>query len=154
MAENTFPGRFGGSNAFGNFSMGDASRAGAIHQVVEEDEDDTVSSSFNTDSPFGGDGAAGPPSSFRPGGGSEGFPSNYGLGRRTSVSAESLNPTATTNDNWTPPVYPKTSEQADLIKSALGGHTIFGHLDDEQSTQMLGAMVSKDIPAKDIKVCR
>ncbi|KAI9730647.1 MAG: hypothetical protein M1818_008129 [Claussenomyces sp. TS43310] len=146
MAGNTFPGRFGGNSAFANFSMGDGPRSGAIHQVVEEDENDTVAStnqpSFGAGgSVFGEDGTAGPPSSFRPGMGSEGFPSNYGMGRRTSVSAESLNPTATTNDNWTPPVHPKSAEQSKLIRSALSGHTIFGHLDDEQSSQMLGAMV-------------
>lgn len=160
----TFPGRFGaGTNPFGNndpVTTGGAS--GFIHKVVEEDENDQLTSpttqSFGASSdgsvfgaPFGGDGSAGgPPSSWRAG---DGFPSNYGMGRRTSVSAESLNPTAASNDNWTPPVHKKTPEQMERLKKAIFGNLLFNKLDDEQSAQVLGALVEKAIPAKDIKVC-
>jgi cAMP-dependent protein kinase regulator len=159
----TFPGRFGaGTNPFGN---NDASAAGGasgfIHKVVEEDENDQLTSpttpSFGASSdgtafgaPFGSDGSAGPPSSWRAG---EGFPSNYGMGRRTSVSAESLNPTAASNDNWTPPFHKKTPEQLERLKTAIFNNLLFNKLDDEQSSQVLGALVEKAIPAKDIKVC-
>ncbi|KFY35013.1 hypothetical protein V495_08075, partial [Pseudogymnoascus sp. VKM F-4514 (FW-929)] len=93
---------------------------------------------------------SGPPSSFKPS--SDGFPSNYGMGRRTSVSAESMNPTDSTNDKWTPPFYEKTPEQLKRLKSAIGSHTLFRALDDEQSRQIIGALVEKPIPAKNIKV--
>ena len=94
-----------------------------------------------------------PPSSFPPQGASgEGFPSNYSMGRRTSVSAESLNPTSSANDNWTPPFHQKTPEQLARLRSAVSGNFLFSHLDDEQSNQVLGALVEKPIPAKGIKV--
>lgn len=94
-----------------------------------------------------------PPSSFRPLSGSgEGFPSNYNMGRRTSVSAESLNPTSSSNDNWTPPFHRKAQEQLSRLRSAVSGNFLFSHLDDEQSNQVLGALVEKPIPAKGIKV--
>src|SRR5215469_6682439 len=37
------------------------------------------------------------------------LPTNYNLNRRTSVSAESLNPASASDSNWTPPSYPKTA---------------------------------------------
>jgi cAMP-dependent protein kinase regulator len=76
------------------------------------------------------------------------------MGRRTSVSAESLNPTASSNDNWSPPFHPKSEEQVARLKKSISGNFLFSHLDDEQSSQVLGALVEKPIPAKGIKVCR
>jgi cAMP-dependent protein kinase regulator len=167
MIGSTFPGRLGaGANPFGNrdVSVSDKGGAGAIHKVLEEDEGDYITSptspnfglssdNSNSWSPFGSDGprdGAGPPSSFRE---VDGFPSNYGMGRRTSVSAESLNPTAASNDNWTPPFHKKTPEQLERLKAAIFDNLLFKKLDDEQSSQVLGALVEKAIPAKDIKVC-
>ncbi|KAI9813315.1 MAG: hypothetical protein M1827_004257 [Pycnora praestabilis] len=94
-----------------------------------------------------------PPSSFRPGqsGPSEGFPSNYSMGRRTSVSAESLNPTSI-HDDWKPPYHRKTEEQLSRLKTSVSSNFLFSHLDDEQASQVLGALQEKPIPAKDIKV--
>jgi cAMP-dependent protein kinase regulator len=161
MGGNTFPGRYG-ANPFDHdpFALTTGVRSsGAIHQVTEEDENDTVTSPttgsfgvhYSSGGPFGGDGTRDcPPSSFKPA--TEGFPNNYGMGRRTSVSAESLNPTASSNDNWTPPYHPKTPDQLTRLKSAIGGHTLFRSLDDEQSAQIIGALVEKPIPAKNIKV--
>jgi cAMP-dependent protein kinase regulator len=74
------------------------------------------------------------------------------MGRRTSVSAESLNPTASSNDNWTPPFHQKSQEQLARLKKSISGNFLFSHLDDEQSSQVLGALVEKPIPAKGIKV--
>jgi cAMP-dependent protein kinase regulator len=82
----------------------------------------------------------------------QGFPSNYALGRRTSVSAESLNPTEAGSDSWTPPHHPKTEEQVSRLKSAVSSNFLFSHLDDDQFTTVLNALVEKPIPAKDIKV--
>ncbi|KAI1416256.1 camp-dependent protein kinase regulatory subunit [Hypoxylon sp. FL1857] len=138
---------------------------GGLLNVVEEDENDTITSpttpSFglsNTSGatfrgPFGGDGSAdGPPSSMRTPPNPDSYPAQYNFGRRTSVSAESLKPVADVNDNWTPPSYPKTPEQLERLKKAIEGNFLFSHLDDEQNAQILGALQEKPIPAKDIKV--
>lgn len=163
MSGSTFPGR-DGTNA-NPFGASEQVPSGPITKVVEEDEGlDTLASpttpsfgfgnsggtTFN--SPFGGGDAPseGPPSAFKPT--SDGFPSNYGMGRRTSVSAESLNPTASTNDNWTPPFHQKSDDQLARLKKSISGNFLFSHLDDEQTAQILGALVEKPIPAKGIKV--
>jgi cAMP-dependent protein kinase regulator len=157
----TFPGRAGGNdNPFGSFNPSQTASSGGIHALAEEEEGDTITSptspSFGVgkDSspfggPFGGDGTQGPPSSFHPPGG---FPSNYGMGRRTSVSAESMNPTSSSNENWNAPYHQKTPEQLERLKTAIDKNILFNKLDDEQSAKVLGALVEKAIPAKDIKV--
>ncbi|CZS98479.1 hypothetical protein WAI453_005777 [Rhynchosporium graminicola] len=165
MSGSTFPGRlgtsvnpFGGDGGAGN----DQLSSGAISKVMEEDENDTITSpttgtfgfsqSTAFGSPFGGDASGeGPPSSFKPTS-AEGFPPHYGMGRRVSVSAESLNPTAASNDNWTPPFHQKTEDQLLRLKKSIQQNFLFSHLDDEQSSQVLGALVEKPIPAKGIKV--
>lgn len=170
MSGHTFPGRLGTNvNPFGApvTAAGEQTSSGPITQVVEEEENDTItsptSSSFGFGfgkaggttfaSPFGGDGPNdGPPSSFKATGG-DGFPSNYGMGRRTSVSAESLNPTASANDNWTPPFHQKAQDQLERLKKSISGNFLFNHLDDEQTSQILGALMEKPVPAKGIKVC-
>lgn len=170
MSGHTFPGRLGtNANPFGAPVplAGEQAPSGPITQVVEEEENDTITSPTSSSfafgfgkaggttfaSPFGGDGPTdGPPSSFKATGG-DGFPSNYGMGRRTSVSAESLNPTASANDNWTPPFHQKTQDQLERLKKSISGNFLFSHLDDEQTSQILGALVEKPIPAKGIKVC-
>jgi cAMP-dependent protein kinase regulator len=163
MSGHTFPGRLGTKgNPFGAANGGrDHGGAGNISKVQEEDESDPVTASPTSPHPnrppfasTSGDGANdGPPSSFKPTSG-EGFPAHYGMGRRTSVSAESLNPTASSNDSWTPPFHPKSADQEARLKKAIAGNFLFNHLDDEQSSQVLGALVEKPIPAKGIKVRR
>jgi cAMP-dependent protein kinase regulator len=161
MSGHTFPGRLGGKgNPFGAAnSSRDSGGSGGISKVQEEDENDAVASPTSPHFNGAGFGNAGtdgssdgPPSSFKPAS-SEGFPAHYGMGRRTSVSAESLNPTASANDNWTPPFHPKSADQEARLKKAISANFLFNHLDDEQSTQVLGALVEKPIPAKGIKVC-
>lgn len=169
MAANTFPGRLGTNlNPFGGDGNGaghDQQSSGTISKVMEEDENDTITSPTTPNfglskgfptfgASFGGGEAYGggiPPSSFKPA--SEGFPEHYGMGRRTSVSAESLNPTASSNDNWSPPYHQKTEEQVARLKKSISGNFLFSHLDDEQSAQVLGALVEKPIPVVGIKVC-
>ena len=166
MAETAFP----GTNPFGS----------SMSKVTEEDENDTLASptasSFRnsplssppssarapSSNPFGGDGAG--ESLFGGFGGSfggnfgnspqisSGPPANFSMGRRTSVSAESMNPQTSMSDNWTPPFHKKTSEQVSRLKKAVAHNFLFSHLDDEQSSQVLGALVEKPIPAKGIKV--
>ncbi|KAI0885424.1 camp-dependent protein kinase regulatory subunit [Annulohypoxylon maeteangense] len=169
MSGTAFTSPFGvNSNPFG----GDGTKVeassgppGGLLNVVEEDENDTITSpttpSFgvhNTSGgpfrgPFGGDGLVdGPPSSMRTPPNPDSYPAQYNFGRRTSVSAESLKPVADVNDNWTPPSYPKTPEQLQRLRKAIENNFLFSHLDDEQNAQILGALQEKPIPAKDIKV--
>ncbi|PFH60408.1 hypothetical protein XA68_11030 [Ophiocordyceps unilateralis] len=103
--------------------------------------------------PFGADGAADnkPPTARKPPS-TDSYPAHYNFNRRTSVSAESLKPNADSYDNWTPPKHDKTPEQLDRLQRAIGSNFLFKHLEDEQSGQILGAMVEKPVPAKGIKV--
>jgi len=135
-----------------------------MQRLVEEDENDTVASPTTPhfgragaapfSAPFNFDGAAGAsPPEVRSPPNPESYPAQYNFARRTSVSAESLKPSADTDDNWTPPYHQKTQEQLERLMSALSDNFLFAHLDDEQHTQVLGALVEKPIPAKDIRVC-
>ncbi|KJF61583.1 cAMP-dependent protein kinase regulatory subunit [Coccidioides immitis RS] len=103
--------------------------------------------------PFGGRGEQ-EHGTFRPAAGpsDSGFPNHYALGRRTSVSAESLNPTSSDSDSWTPPYHPKPPEQLDRLKTAVAGNFLFSHLEEDQFKTVLNALVEKPVPAKDIKV--
>ncbi|KAK3328381.1 cyclic nucleotide-binding-like protein [Cercophora scortea] len=145
------------SNPFGG------ANPGPMHRLVEEDENDTVTSpttpsfsatgnvfggSFGADSTSEGSFLGGLRSPPNP----ESYPAQYNFARRTSVSAESLKPVADTYDNWTPPSHAKTPEQLERLKNAISGNFLFSHLDDEQSAQILGALVEKPIPTKGIKV--
>lgn len=136
---------------------------GMMQRVAEEDENDVITSPTTPNfgvgtnnlfrGPFGGDassesqpfGQRGPPNP-------DGYPAQYNFARRTSVSAESLKPVGDSYDNWSPPQHPKTPEQLERLKTAIGGNFLFSHLDDEQSAQILGALVEKPIPTKGIKV--
>ena len=155
MAQSTFP----GTNPFGSGGM----------QNLPEDEEmgahaSPTSASFRSNfpqgkssdsaNPFGGSPFSPTGSGFHPSAisGSEGFPNNYTMGRRTSVSAESMNPQTSINDNWTPPFHQKTPDQLARLRTAVAGNFLFSHLDDEQFSQVLGALVEKPIPARDIKV--
>lgn len=163
MSSSGFTSPFGAnSNPFGTGRL-DTS---PMHRVAEEDENENITSptthTFGQSStsggtkfhgPFGNDGPSdlvnsGPRSPPFP----ETYPAQYNFARRTSVSAESLKPVADTYDNWTPPVHPKSEEQIERLKKAISGNFLFSHLDDEQSSQILGALVEKPIPAKGIKV--
>lgn len=137
--------------------------SGELLNVIEEDENDTITSPTTPNfgaingpemrGPFGGDGSPeGPPSALRLPPNPDTYPAQYNFGRRTSVSAESLKPVADANDNWTPPSYPKPEEQIGRLKKAIEGNFLFSHLDDEQGAQILGALQEKPIPAKGIKV--
>ncbi|KAK7965272.1 hypothetical protein PG984_002497 [Apiospora sp. TS-2023a] len=174
MSGATFSSPFANSNPFGGDSGMTGTRSGSrspappeMLNIIEEDENDTVASpstpSFSLSNNsggvshsrglFGGDAPSdGPPSSMRNPPDPNSYPPQYNFGRRTSVSAESLKPVADENDNWTPPTFPKTPDQLERLKTAISGNFLFNHLDDEQSAQILGALVEKPIPAKDIKV--
>lgn len=159
-----FSSPFGGNtNPFGRLETT------GMQRVAEEDENDMVTSPTTASfgrapadhgaglfrSPFGADAASDTHMTGvnRPHLDPTGYPAQYNLGRRTSVSAESLKPpTGEAYDNWTPPVHPKTPEQLERLKEAISGNFLFSHLDDEQTAQVLGALIEKPIPSKDIKV--
>lgn len=158
---NLFSSPFGdNSNPFGGNRSGNL-----MNSVIEENETDPAGNSANDNSavpnsgslfsgPFGGSGDASSdsPSSLRSPPGRDSYPAQYNFARRTSVSAESLKPSADTYDNWSPPVHEKTPEQIERLKHAIEGNFLFNHLEDEQCAQILGALVEKPIPAKGIKV--
>ncbi|KAF4121068.1 hypothetical protein GMORB2_2554 [Geosmithia morbida] len=101
---------------------------------------------------FGGDASTdAPPTSMSPPN-PDSYPAQYNFNRRTSVSAESLKPSADTYDNWSPPKHEKSPEQLARLKKAIECNFLFNHLDDEQSGQILSALMEKPVPAKDIKV--
>ncbi|KAF3920899.1 hypothetical protein ABW21_db0207791 [Orbilia brochopaga] len=79
------------------------------------------------------------------------FPQNYNTGRRTSVSAESMVPSSSSED-WTPPFNPKTPEQLQRLGVAIADNLLFRNLDDEQTKQVLGALTEKAIRTKDMRV--
>lgn len=137
-----------GSLAFGGSAFGEAGSQGG--------GGNTSSGSLFSRSPFGdpgeGSGLGGDEPGALPTESGQGFPSNYALGRRTSVSAESLNPTSAGSDSWTPPHHPKTDDQLARLKTAVSSNFLFSHLDDDQFKTVLDALVEKPIPAKDIKV--
>ena len=148
MAQSTFP---GGGNPFGS------SASGGIGNVREEDEAaDTLGSStgpFGRASyTFGGPSASQPPPALSSAFPTGGLPDEYNTARRTSVSAESLNPTSEENDNWKPPFHQKTDDQLSRLRSAVSSNFLFSALEEEQSSLVLGALVENNIPAKGIKV--
>jgi cAMP-dependent protein kinase regulator len=146
------------ANPFG----GDRPQGDVMQQVIEEEENDTVTSpttggfaAGNTpgfSGSFGGDASLESPPTSRAPPNPDSYPPQYNFNRRTSVSAESLKPSADTSDNWSPPFHEKSADQLARLKRAIEGNFLFSHLDDEQSHQILGALVEKPIPAKDIKV--
>lgn len=145
MAQSTFP---GGGNPFGSSSIGN---------VPEDESADTMTSSSGpfgggASYSFGGASVSQPPPAPSSGFPSAGLPSEYNTARRTSVSAESLNPTSEENDNWRPPHHPKTPDQLARLRTAVSSNFLFAHLEEEQANQVLGALVENNIPAKGIKV--
>lgn len=174
MAESSFP---GSNNPFGATSSSSAAATSrsippttGMHSVAEEDEHDFASptaSSFppnvrdntaNTGASSFGSFAFNPSSSSAEAHSSDtmevpqSYPDKYNLNRRTSVSAESLAPSAADDSNWKAPSYPKTSEQESRLRAAVAHNFLFAHLDDEQTSQVLGALQEKKIPAKDVRV--
>lgn len=77
-------------------------------------------------------------------------PSNYAAGRRTSVSAESMQPES--SGDFKPPKHPKTPDQLSRLKTAVASNFLFSQLDEESFTLVLDALVEKSIPAANIKV--
>ena len=68
-----------------------------------------------------------------------GIPSTYNLGRRTSVSAESLDPSAISS-NLPKTIIPKTPSQRKRIENSISNNLLFRNLDEDQHTDVINAM--------------
>lgn len=73
-----------------------------------------------------------------------GIPLHYNLGRRTSVSAESLDPSQAAP--MTKIVIPKTASQRARIEGSIKGNLLFRNLDEEQHNDVLNAMKEVRVP--------
>ena len=131
-----------------------------------DDEDDSPGAPGDTKSPGGGGFGGGGFGNFgnfgfgSSSGGSasaapeqpQSLPTDYNMNRRTSVSAEVLTPGGADDKSWKAPNHPKTDDQLDRLKTAVAQNFLFSHLDDEQSSQVLGALQERKVPAKDVRV--
>ena len=149
-----------------------------VNSIQEEDEerdnfgsptDATFKSRDSGRSPFGGSGFGAAGAGGAAGGGlfgnwlgtqgaeetgeqpTEPATGKYAAGRRTSVSAESMQPDADSG-NWKPPKHSKTPDQFERLKHAVAGNFLFSSLDEESFHLVLDALVEKSIPAANIKV--
>lgn len=79
-------------------------------------------------------------------------PANFpGAGRRTSVSAEAMQPDADSG-SWRPPKHDKSKDQLDRLKVAVSSNFLFANLDPDNSKLVLDALSEKAIPAANIRV--
>jgi cAMP-dependent protein kinase regulator len=67
-----------------------------------------------------------------------GIPASYNLGRRTSISAESLDPS--TSSNLPKTIIPKSASQRTRIESSIANNLLFRNLDQEQYNDVVNAM--------------
>ncbi|KZS97534.1 camp-dependent protein kinase regulatory subunit [Sistotremastrum niveocremeum HHB9708] len=72
------------------------------------------------------------------------------LGRRTSVSAETIHVNSSSNEPL--PFFPKTSDQLRRIKQAISGNFIFRDIGDEQLKSVLGAMEETRVGANEVVI--
>ena len=79
------------------------------------------------------------------------MPQNYAGNRRTSVSAESMQPDADSS-NWKPPKHAKTDDQLGRLKTAVANNFLFSQLDEQSFGTVLEALSEKKVPAANIKV--
>ncbi len=79
------------------------------------------------------------------------MPQNYAGNRRTSVSAESMQPDADSG-NWKPPKHAKTDDQMDRLKTSVANNFLFSQLDEQSFGTVLAALSEKKVPAPNIKV--
>jgi cAMP-dependent protein kinase regulator len=79
------------------------------------------------------------------------LPQNYAGNRRTSVSAESMQPDADSG-NWKPPKHAKSEDQLQRLKQAVANNFLFSQLDEQSFSTVLDALSERSIPAPNIKV--
>lgn len=72
-------------------------------------------------------------------------PHNFNARRRTSVSAEAMNP-STFKDDWKPPVHQLTHEQLQRLKEAVAKNFLFSQLSSESLRTVIFALQEKRVP--------
>lgn len=72
-------------------------------------------------------------------------PANLSSHRRTSVSAEAINP-HTFNENWTPPVHQLTPSQLQRLNTSVARNFLFQQLDEESLKTIIFALEEKKVP--------
>lgn len=75
--------------------------------------------------------------------GSTKFPSNFNVNRRTSVSAEALNPDKFKSDTWKAPTNDLTEEQKSKLNKTLQSNLLFKKLDVNARKTVLSALTKK-----------
>lgn len=76
------------------------------------------------------------------------FPVNFNANRRTSVSAESLNPTHFTGASFeSVPERELTAEQSQHLNQCVGKNFLFNNLDQESLQRVLASLHEKQVPA-------
>lgn len=79
------------------------------------------------------------------------FTANLNRGRRISVSAESMDPTAP-DEEFVKVVIPKSEEQRLRIQENIGNNFLFRNLDEEQRNDIVNAMAEKCIKPGDVVI--
>lgn len=113
--------------------------------IDHAENDDKVSNTLFS-SNFGGSSRAAAAIGGRLGGH---FPSNFNANRRTSVSAESLNPTAFSSGAVADhgPSRTLTQGQLDRLNASVGKNFLFSNLDEESLKRVLSALEEKPVAA-------
>jgi cAMP-dependent protein kinase regulator len=73
------------------------------------------------------------------------IPSAFNANRRTSVSAETLNPNGI-KDDWKAPVISKTSEQLQRLSNSVVKNFLFSSLDEDSLKTVIGALKEMKLP--------
>lgn len=78
---------------------------------------------------------------------------NFNANRRTSVSAEALNPNTFSNDNWKPPVHQLSHEQLTRLNASVIKNFLFSQLDGDSLRTIIFALEEKSYP-KDSEIIK
>jgi cAMP-dependent protein kinase regulator len=73
------------------------------------------------------------------------IPTTFNANRRTSVSAETLNPDGI-KDDWKPPVIPKTTDQLERLSKSVIKNFLFSSLDEDSLKTVIDALKEVKLP--------
>ncbi|CDK25035.1 unnamed protein product [Kuraishia capsulata CBS 1993] len=71
------------------------------------------------------------------------LPTTFNANRRTSVSAEAMNPDTFSGDNWKPPVHNFSPEQLERLNASVAKNFLFSQLDEESLRTVIFALEEK-----------
>ncbi|KAH3685421.1 hypothetical protein WICPIJ_003606 [Wickerhamomyces pijperi] len=74
------------------------------------------------------------------------IPTTFNINRRTSVSAETLNPNGI-KDDWKPPVFEKSPEQLQRLSNSVVKNFLFSSLDQDSLSTVIAALKEVKLPA-------